>query len=140
MGFTSRSTRGSRRLADVRWSRGGCEAGVHAMHTIFEEDKTHGIIQVDAINAFNTINRNVFMHNIKIICPEIATFVINCYQRPARLFVVGGLEIKSLEETTQGDPTAMPVYAVGIIPLMLAAGEPLNVSEEKARQSAYADD
>ena len=31
---------------------GGCEAGVHAMREIFQEDDTHGIIQVDANNAF----------------------------------------------------------------------------------------
>ena len=119
---------------------GGCEAGVHAMHTIFQDDNTHGIIQVDANNAFNTINRRVFMHNIQIICPEIANFVINCYQKPARLFVVGGIEIQSLEGTTQGDPSAMPVYAEGILPLMQVANEPLREGEDKARQSAYADD
>ena len=34
----------------------------------------------------------------------------------------------------------MPVYAEGIIPLMLAAADPLNETEMKARQSAYADD
>ena len=119
---------------------GGCEAGVHAMHAIFNEDETQGIIQVDANNAFNTINRQVFMHNINIICPEIATFVANCYQVPARLFVVGGIEIKSLEGTTQGAPSSMPVYAVGIIPLMLEAAEPTDNRIEKARQSAFADD
>ena len=43
---------------------GGCEAGVHAMCEIFDDDDTHGIIQVDANNAFNTINRQVFLHNI----------------------------------------------------------------------------
>ena len=28
--------------------RSGCEAGIHAMHEIFNDDSTHGIIQVDA--------------------------------------------------------------------------------------------
>ena len=119
---------------------GGCEAGVHAMHAMFEEDRTHGIIQIDANNAFNTINRKVFMHNIRIICPEIGTFVLNCYSRPARLFVMGGIEIQSLEGTTQGAPEAMPVYAESIIPLMDMAADPLNRSEDKVRQSAFADD
>ena len=53
---------------------GGCEAGVHAMREIFQDDNTHGIIQVDANNAFNTINRKVFLHNIQIICPEISPY------------------------------------------------------------------
>ena len=117
---------------------GGCEAGVHAMREIFDEDDTHGIIQVDANNAFNTINRRVFLQNIQVICPEISTYVNNCYLKPARLFVTGGVEISSQEGTTQGDPTAMPVYALGLAPLLLRLSDPL--SDEKARQAAYADD
>lgn len=122
--------------------QGGCEAGVHAMYDMYQEDDTHGIIQVDANNAFNVINRNVFLHNIQIICPAIATFIRNCYLKPARLFVVGGVEIPSEEGTTQGDPTAMPVYALGVSPLLVCLAEP-NVGERertKARQAAYADD
>ena len=108
----------------------GVEAGIHAMYEIFNDNNTHGIIQVDATNAFNTINRKVFMHNIKMICPKIATFII---------FVVGGIEISSLEGTTQGDPTAMYIYALGILPLIIAISEPLKL-QEKARHSAFADD
>ncbi len=119
--------------------KSGSEAGIHAMHDIYEDENTHGIIQVDANNAFNVINRKVFLHNIRILCPEIATFIWNCYQRPARLFVVGGIEILSLEGTTQGDPTAMYVYALGIVPLIVILSEPYS-NEEKVRQSAFADD
>ena len=112
----------------------GCEAGIHAMHQIFEDDDTHGIIQVDANNAFNTINRNVFLHNMKIICPEFSRFISNCYQQPARLFVVGGVEILSREGTTQGSPEAMYVYGLGLVPLILV------LANEEVRQSAFADD
>ena len=117
---------------------GGCEAGVHSMHTIFEEENTHGIIQVDANNAFNTINRQVFLHNIQIVCPEMSMYIQNCYLKPARLFVTGGIEIKSEEGTTQGDPTAMPSYPLGIAPLLMCLADPLK--QNKARQAAYADD
>ena len=37
------------------------------------------------------------LHNIRITCPIIATYVINCYHQNARLFVMGGTEIKSQE-------------------------------------------
>ena len=116
--------------------KSGCEAGIHAMREIYDDDDTHGIIQVDANNAFNTINRNMFLHNIKIICAEISTFVSNCYLQPARLFVVGGKEILSQEGTTQGAPSSMYVYGLGILPLIAA----LSLLVEQVRQSAFADD
>ena len=52
------------------------------------------------------------MHNIRIICPEIATYVINTYRAPSRLFIAGGNEIPSQKEITQGDPLAMPWYSL----------------------------
>ena len=89
------------------------------MSDIYNDDNTHGIIQVDANNAFNTINRKMFLHNIKVICPEVSTFISNCYQKPARLFVAGGIEILSQEGTTQGDPASMYVYGLGLVPLLM---------------------
>ncbi len=115
---------------------GGCEAAVHAMVETFKEDNCHGIIQVDANNAFNTINRKVLLHNISYLCPEITLFTINCYSLPARLYVVGGYELESKEGTTQGDPIAMPIYAIGIKPLLLT----LNREHSEVKLCAIADD
>ena len=72
----------------------GCEAAVHSMARIFDEIDTEAILLVDASNAFN-LNRKVMLHNIRITCPLIATFAINSYQNPERLFVTGGCEIAS---------------------------------------------
>ncbi|XP_057316854.1 uncharacterized protein LOC130657880 [Hydractinia symbiolongicarpus] len=112
----------------------GCEAAVHAMKDIFEDEETDGVLLVDASNAFNSLNRRVLLHNLKIICPKLAIYVTNCYQTQARLFVTDGLEISSCEGTTQGDPTAMAIYALGIRPLL----ELLIIHEVK--HAAYADD
>ena len=112
----------------------GCEAAVHALSSIFSEDDSDAILLVDADNAFNRINRNVILHNIRIICPIIATYVINSYSREARLFISGGEEITSTEGTIQGDLTAMPIYALGSLPL-------LNITTaENTKHAAYADD
>ena len=52
------------------------------------------------------------MQNIRITCKEIALYIINTYRSPSMLFISGGGEISSQEGTTQGDPLAMPWYAI----------------------------
>ena len=96
----------------------GCEAVMHLMLDIFGTSKTEEVVLVGAENAFSSINRQVFSHNIKHICPPIVTFVRNCYNVPARLFALGGKELLSHEGTTQGDPTAMAIYRIALTPLL----------------------
>ena len=68
----------------------GCEAAVHSVVDNFEqENDCDGVLQIDASNAFNSLNRNVMLHNVKIICPVIANYVNNTYALPARLFILG---------------------------------------------------
>ena len=111
------------------------------MHDLFEQENTEAILLVDAANAFNSINRNVFLHNVSVVCPEIAIYVKNCYSLPSRLFIIGGFEIKSAEGTTQGDPIAMALYAVAIIPLLLMIVEiTTNSSNNPSKVVAFADD
>ena len=81
------------------------------MRQIFSGDDTEAVLLIDALNVFNVFNRNTFLHNVQVVCPEIAVYVMrNCYLEPSRLFVVAGTEIRSSEGTTQGDPIAMAVY------------------------------
>ena len=97
----------------------GSEAAAHAMNIIFSADQTDAILLIDATNAFNTLNRSAARHNISILCPIIAAFLINTYRLPVRLFVTGGHERNSSEGTTQGDPLLMSIYRMSLIPLML---------------------
>ena len=82
----------------------GSEAVIHSMREMFENEESEAILLVDAANAFNSINRQVLLHNIKILCPILGRYVNNNYRVPSRLFAIGGYEIKSKEGTTQGDP------------------------------------
>ena len=97
----------------------GCESIIHAMQAIYEDETCQAVLLVDVSSAFNSINRNVFLHNVAIMCPAIAVYVKNCYCLHSRHFIIGGNAIRSCEGTTQGDPIAMAVYAIAIIPMIL---------------------
>ena len=95
----------------------GVEAAVHAVQECFQQDGTEAVLLVDASNAFNSLNRNAALHNNRSLCPSISTMLINTYRVPTDLFIDGEV-IFSREGTTQGDPLAMPMYAVATIPLI----------------------
>ena len=98
---------------------------------------TDAVLLIDAENAFNSINRKVMLHNLKFICPIIATYIINCYATPSRLFIVGGGEILSSEGTTQGNPTAMGAYALGILSLIKFLLEFIKLNEINAKEVVF---
>ena len=70
--------------------KSGSEAAIHAMHNIYESDETDPALLIDASNAFNSLNRAAALHNVRVLCPMIATYAINTYRAPARLFGIGG--------------------------------------------------
>ena len=115
--------------------KSGSEAAIHAMKAMYENNDTDAVLLVDAENAFNSLNRKAFLHNIGITCPVIAIFVRNSYTVPTRLFVIGGTEIQSEEGTTQGDPLGMAIYAIGTTPLLDLLAE-----STEERETAFADD
>ena len=47
----------------------GSEAAIHAIRNI-SQDETEAVLLIDAANAFNSINREAFLHNAKVICPS----------------------------------------------------------------------
>ena len=77
------------------------------MSEMFHGEDTDAVLLIDASNAFSSLNRMTALHNILVTCPIIATYAVNTYGNPARLFVVGGHELLSAEGTTQGDPLSM---------------------------------
>ncbi|XP_042891390.1 uncharacterized protein LOC122265946 [Penaeus japonicus] len=120
--------------------KAGCEAAIHAMK-IFEEPDCDAVLMIDATNAFNNINRKAILHNTKIKCPSFAMHIENLYAQPAKQFVsdreTGRLEIiESAEGTTQGDPVAMAMYAIGLLKLQ----DRISHENTQVKQVAYADD
>ena len=113
----------------------GTEAAVHAVHTLFQRADTDAVLLVDANNAFNSLNRLTALHNVRSLCPSLATILINTYRDPTELFVDGNV-LYSREGTTQGDPLAMPMYALATLPLI----KKLNQNTRDVNQVWYADD
>ena len=111
----------------------GCEAAVHAMRQVFESPDTEAVILVDASNAFNSLNRQNALRNIQHLCPSLATALINTYHEDVHLYI-DGETLLSQEGTTQGDPLAMAMYAIGIILLIR------RLTNESVKQAWYAND
>ena len=114
----------------------GAEAAIHGMSQVFEEEGTDGILLIDASNAFNQMNRSAALHNIQILCKEMALYIINTYRSPSRLFICSGGEILSQEGTTQGDPLAMAWYSVNTSVII----EILKAHSPGVKQAWLADD
>ena len=95
----------------------GIEAAVHAVRTELEPSDNEAVLLFDAKNALNPLNCQVALHNIRRICPSLATILINMYRAPSELFVDGDA-LFSQEGTTQGDPLARPMCALATIPLI----------------------
>ena len=112
----------------------GIEAAIHSVHREFHTEGVEAVLLVDASNAFNSLNREAALHNIRHICAPLAKVLINIYREPTELFV-DGQTLLSQEGTTQGDPFAMPFYALATVPLIRHLDE-----VEDLKQVWYADD
>ena len=112
---------------------GGCEAAIHALFDRFEEDDCEGALLLDASNAFNSLNRGLALHSVQRLCPILAQFMRNMYGTPSPLYV-GSHVLMSDEGTTQGCPSAMAMYSIGILPLISKS------DLEDVLQAWYADD
>ena len=92
----------------------GCEAAIHTMRVIFEDEITHAALLVDATYVFNFVNHQAALHNMSVWCPSFSTILKNTYGAPIHLFITSEGELASTEGTTQSDPLAMAVYALTV--------------------------
>ena len=111
----------------------GTEAAIHALRASFQQEETEAVLLVDATNAFNALNHESALHNIRYPCPALVTIII-IYCDSSDLYV-DGHTLLSKEGTTQGDPLAMPIYALATIPLIKYLS-----STSSTMQVWYADD
>ena len=108
----------------------GIEAAVHAISDKFKEESCEAVILVDAENAFNRLNREVAIKNIKQTCPPLYCYLNNSYKAPAKLHLGDGTFIWSKEGATQGDNLAMPMYGISTRPLIDSLASSSNIQTE----------
>ena len=111
----------------------GIEYAIHTLRNAFNNTEKEAILLIDAENAFNSLNRELALKNVKLLCPSISNALKNSYSIPPSLFV-NGKKLQSKEGTTQGDPLAMAMYGIAIIPLIE------RLENDEICQKWYADD
>ena len=62
----------------------GSEAAIHAVYEMSNKESTEAVLMVDASNAFIAKNQGrgegrAFLHNVKILCSSILTYISNYY-------------------------------------------------------------
>jgi hypothetical protein len=118
----------------------GIEGAIHAMHDLFQKEcepgSSWGMLLVDANNAFNSVNRQLALWQARIHWPHCARFLFNTYNGHAELVIRdSNMRLYSEEGVTQGDPLAMPLYALATLPIINKLK-----SEQTITQCWYADD
>ncbi|GJV15019.1 transposase, MuDR [Tanacetum coccineum] len=81
---------GIRRIAVVRCGvAGGSEAILHSVNHLIEacgDDVGLLMLLLDFKNAFNLVDREVMLREVRLRCPAISRWVEFCYSNPARLY------------------------------------------------------
>ena len=97
--------------------KGQCEAAVHTLRQAFQSSSVKAMLLIDTNNAFNSLNRQDTLQNIRQPCPSIARFLINTYRDRLDLFI-GNQVLSSNEGIAQGDPLEMMMNTLATLPLI----------------------
>ncbi|GAU96968.1 hypothetical protein RvY_08332-1 [Ramazzottius varieornatus] len=105
-------------------TRGGAEAGVHAVRCFLEEgrDESQVLLKLDSKNAFSTIHREVLLRVIRDSLPKYFPFAWQSYRYPSKL-LFGQRTLESARGVQQGDPLGPLLFCV----LIQKLTSPLNV-------------
>ena len=111
----------------------GIEYAIHTLREAYLNNENQAILLIDAENAFNSLNRELALRNVENLCPSLLNAIKNSYSTPSKLYV-NNKTLWSREGTTQGDPLAMAMYGVAIIPLIR------KLDQKEIMQKWFADD
>ena len=84
------------------------------------------MLKIDAKNALNLINRNVFIREVQTHLPFLAPWVVKIYIQDLFLFA-GEKVLLSKTGVQQGDPLAMLLFAIAIHSIIKKIQELANI-------------
>ena len=92
---------------------GGAEAIIHALAGFSKSLKNDEVIlQVDFMNAFNMVNRNIIMEQVKLHFPSLVNLVNVLYANEGRLLMGKGKTFWSCLGVQQGCPLGALLFAL----------------------------
>lgn len=106
----------------------GCEAAIHATRAYAMDPKNADcvIIKLDIKNAFNSVERDVLLNEVKEKIPNLFPFLFQVYSSPSNLFY-NDTAILSQVGAQQGDPLGPLVFCLAIQKAISEMSSPLNI-------------
>ncbi|KAL1448357.1 hypothetical protein WDU94_014016 [Cyamophila willieti] len=106
----------------------GCEAAIHSVRTYLSNpaNMSKVLLKIDFKNAFNSVERDVLLMEIKENVPALYPFLYQCYRNPSEL-VFGKERIPSAVGAQQGDPCGPMAFSLAVQPIVKSMKSELNV-------------
>jgi hypothetical protein len=106
----------------------GCESCIHSVRTYVHNPENVGkiLLKIDFSNAFNSIERDSMLQQVKDKTPSLFPFLNQCYREPSHLFF-GNYIIPSVVGCQQGDPCGPMAFSLTVHPIVESITTELNV-------------